>query len=138
MPPKLPNGPIDVDEAESSRSAYRKSLCYGLNEVMDSYKSLILGIEQQYISNRFFTYANIQADLNLYLVLLPELTALVTKIMQDEIKGGQLLELLYSKLNSCNMWVREAYSILFRECYKVLYNQLAGWILYGKLLDSHD
>lgn len=35
------------------------------------------------------------------------------------------------------MWVREAYSTLFKECYKVLYNQLAGWILYGKLLDSH-
>lgn len=61
---------------------------------MDSYKSVILGIEQLYINNRFFTYANIQAQLNVYLVLLPKLTELITKIMQDDIKGGQLLELL--------------------------------------------
>jgi gamma-tubulin complex component 4 len=49
-----------------------------------------------------------------------------------------LLELIYTKLNSCNVWVRAAYTTLFRECYKVLYNQLAGWILYGKLLDSYN
>jgi gamma-tubulin complex component 4 len=58
--------------------------------------------------------------------------------VQDDIKGGMLVDLLYTKLNSCNVWVRAAYTILFQECYKVLYNQLAGWILYGKLLDSYN
>jgi hypothetical protein len=49
---------------------------------MDQYKGLILDIEQDYLEKRLFTYANLQADLNKYLVLLPDLTSLVAKVEQ--------------------------------------------------------
>lgn len=99
---------------------------------------MLLKFEKDFIQSRFFTYAGIHAELGKYFVLFPELWGIVTKIQEENLKGGMILELLFVKIKSSTMWVKEQFKLLFSRCYKVMYNQIGSWILYGKLLDVYN
>lgn len=44
--------------------------------------------------------------------------------MKENLKGGQLLDLLYERNNSGNEYLREIYTVLIKNCYKILNSQV--------------
>ncbi|KAF5203428.1 Gamma-tubulin complex component [Thalictrum thalictroides] len=72
-----------------------------------------------------------------FYVLLPPLHELIVEIERDDIRGGQLLNLLHKR---CHCGVPELQACIQRllwHGHQVMYHQLASWMVYGILQDQH-
>ncbi|KAK4766876.1 hypothetical protein SAY86_014627 [Trapa natans] len=118
-------------------SLYRRAIANGIVEILSVYRSAVLQIEQRLLSETLPLLATVTQGLNKFLVLLPPLYELVLEIERDDIRGGQLLNLLHKR---CHCGVPELQTCIQRllwHGHQVMYNQLASWVVYGILQDQH-
>ncbi|XP_022757962.1 gamma-tubulin complex component 4 isoform X2 [Durio zibethinus] len=118
-------------------SVYRRAIANGLVEILSVYRSAVLQIEQKLLSETIPILATVTQGLNKFFVILPPLYELVLEIERDDIRGGQLLNLLHKR---CHCGVPELQACIQRllwHGHQVLYNQLASWMVYGILQDQH-
>ncbi|KAL2323661.1 hypothetical protein Fmac_028040 [Flemingia macrophylla] len=118
-------------------SVYRRALANGIVEILSVYRSAVLHIEQLLLSESMPILATVTQGLNKFFCLLPPLYELILEIERDDIRGGQLLNLLHKR---CHCGVPELQTCMQRllwHGHQVMYNQLASWIVYGILQDQH-
>ncbi|KAK6940492.1 Gamma tubulin complex component protein, N-terminal [Dillenia turbinata] len=118
-------------------SAYRRAIANGIVEVLSLYRSAVLQIEQKLLAESVPILTTVTHGLNKFFVLLPPLYELILEIERDDIRGGQLLNLLHKR---CHCGVPELQTCIQRllwHGHQVLYNQLASWMVYGILQDPH-
>ncbi|XVE73341.1 hypothetical protein DITRI_Ditri11bG0109900 [Diplodiscus trichospermus] len=118
-------------------SIYRRAIANGLVEILSVYRSAVLQIEQKLLSETMPILATVTQGLNKFFVILPPLYELILEIERDDIRGGQLLNLLHKR---CHCGVPELQACIQRllwHGHQVLYNQLASWMVYGILQDQH-
>ncbi|XP_017969760.1 PREDICTED: gamma-tubulin complex component 4 [Theobroma cacao] len=118
-------------------SVYRRAIANGLVEILSVYRSAVLQIEQKLLSETMPILATVTQGLNKFFVILPPLYELILEIERDDIRGGQLLNLLHKR---CHCGVPELQACIQRllwHGHQVLYNQLASWMVYGILQDQH-
>ncbi|XP_034691369.1 gamma-tubulin complex component 4 [Vitis riparia] len=118
-------------------SAYGRAIANGIVEILSVYRSAVLHIEQILLSDPTPILATVIQGLNKFFVLLPPLYELILEIERDDIRGGQLLNLLHKR---CHCGVPELQACIQRllwHGHQVMYNQLASWMVYGILQDQH-
>ncbi|KAM1257364.1 hypothetical protein ACFX15_030720 [Malus domestica] len=118
-------------------SVYRRAIANGIVEILSVYRSAVLHIEQKLLADSVPILATVTQGLNKFFVLLPPLYELVLEIERDDIRGGQLLNLLHKR---CHCGVPELQTCIQRllwHAHQVMYNQLAAWVVYGILQDQH-
>lgn len=118
-------------------SVYRRAIANGIVEILSVYRSAVLQIEQNLLSEPMPILATVTQGLNKFFVLLPPLYELILEIERDDIRGGQLLNLLHKR---CHCGVPELQACIQRllwHGHQVMYNQLATWMVYGILQDQH-
>ncbi|XP_065860460.1 gamma-tubulin complex component 4 [Euphorbia lathyris] len=118
-------------------SVYRRAIANGIVEILSVYRSAVLHIEQKLLSESVHILASVTQGLNKFFVLLPPLYELILEIERDDIRGGQLLDLLHKR---CHCGVPELQTCIQRllwHGHQVFYNQLASWMVYGILQDQH-
>ncbi|XP_074582280.1 gamma-tubulin complex component 4 [Curcuma longa] len=118
-------------------SAYRRAIANGLVEILSVYRAAVLQIEQNLLSDPLPILATVTQGLNKFEVLLPPLYELIVEIEREDIRGGQLLNLLHKR---CHCGVPELQACIQRllwHGHQVMYNQLASWMVYGILQDQH-
>lgn len=123
-------------EKEKS-SVYRRAIANGIVEILSVYRSAVLQIEQKLLSDSMPILSTVTQGLNKFFVLLPPLYELILEIERDDIRGGQLLNLLHKR---CHCGVPELQTCIQRllwHGHQVMYNQLASWMVYGILQDQH-
>eukprot|EP00249_Psilotum_nudum_P007651 c20720_g1_i2 orf=155-2389(-) len=119
-------------------SVYRRALANGIAEVLAIYRSAVLKVEQNFLSDPVPVLATVTHGLNQFEVLLPPLHALILEVERDGLCGGCLLNLLHAK---CHCGLPELQSCLQRllwHGHQVMYQQLAAWMVYGLLQDQHE
>ncbi|RZC22975.1 Gamma-tubulin complex component 4-like isoform D [Glycine soja] len=124
-------------EKKEKGSVYRRALANGIVEILSVYRSAVLHIEQKLLSENMPILATVTQGLNKFLCLLPPLYELILEIEHDDIRGGQLLNLLHKR---CHCGVPELQTCMQRllwHGHQVMYNQLASWIVYGILQDQY-
>ncbi|KAH1058295.1 hypothetical protein GYH30_002728 [Glycine max] len=124
-------------EKKEKGSVYRRALANGIVEILSVYRSAVLHIEQKLLSENMPILATVTQGLNKFLCLLPPLYELILEIERDDIRGGQLLNLLHKR---CHCGVPELQTCMQRllwHGHQVMYNQLASWIVYGILQDQY-
>ncbi|WVZ96498.1 hypothetical protein U9M48_042130 [Paspalum notatum var. saurae] len=112
-------------------SVYRRAIANGITEILSVYRSAVLQVEQNLLSDPLPILATFE-------VLLPPLYELVMEIEQKDIKGGQLLNLLHKR---CHCGVPELQSCIQRllwHGHQVMFNQLTSWMVYGILQDQYS
>lgn len=132
-----PNNELSNKNVQEKQSVYRRAIANGIVEILSVYRSAVLHIEQKLLSESIPILATITQGLNKFFVLLPPLYELVLEIERDDIRGGQLLNLLHKR---CHCGVPELQSCIQRllwHGHQVMYNQLASWVVYGILQDQH-
>lgn len=132
-----PNNELSNKNVQDKQSVYRRAIANGIVEILSVYRSAVLHIEQKLLSESIPILATITQGLNKFFVLLPPLYELVLEIERDDIRGGQLLNLLHKR---CHCGVPELQSCIQRllwHGHQVMYNQLASWVVYGILQDQH-
>ncbi|KAK9275158.1 hypothetical protein L1049_022417 [Liquidambar formosana] len=118
-------------------SVYRRAIANGIVEILSVYRSAVLHIEQKLLSDSTPILATVTQGLNKFFILLPPLYELILEIERDDIRGGQLLNLLHKR---CHCGVPELQTCIQRllwHGHQVMYNQLASWMVYGILQDQH-
>ncbi|KAF7818194.1 gamma-tubulin complex component 4-like protein [Senna tora] len=93
-------------------SVYRRALANGIVEILSIYRSAVLHIEQKLLSETMPILATITQGLNKFFVLLPPLYELILEIERDNIRGGQLLNLLHKR---CHCGVPELQTCIKRQ-----------------------
>lgn len=124
-------------EKKEKCSVYRRALASGIVEILSVYRSAVLHIEQKLLSETMPILATVTQGLNKFFCLLPPLYELILEIERDDIRGGQLLNLLHKR---CHCGVPELQTCMQRllwHGHQVMYNQLASWMVYGILQDQH-
>ncbi|TKY52512.1 Gamma-tubulin complex component 4-like [Spatholobus suberectus] len=124
-------------EKKEKGSVYRRALANGIVEILSVYRSAVLHIEQKLLSETMPILATVTQGLNKFFCLLPPLYELILEIERDDIRGGQLLNLLHKR---CHCGVPELQTCMQRllwHGHQVMYNQLASWMVYGILQDQH-
>ncbi|XP_020235158.1 gamma-tubulin complex component 4 homolog [Cajanus cajan] len=124
-------------EKKEKGSVYRRALANGIVEILSVYRSAVLHIEQKLLSESMPILATVTQGLNKFFCLLPPLYELILEIERDDIRGGQLLNLLHKR---CHCGVPELQTCMQRllwHGHQVMYNQLASWMVYGILQDQH-
>ncbi|XP_037489048.1 gamma-tubulin complex component 4-like [Triticum dicoccoides] len=132
-----PNADITLKGKVRKGSAYRRAIANGIAEILSVYRSAVLQVEQNLLSDPLPILATVTHGLNKFEVLLPPLYELVTEIEQKDIKGGQLLNLLHKR---CHCGVPELQSCIQRllwHGHQVMFNQLTSWMVYGILQDQY-
>lgn len=119
-------------------SVYRRAIANGITEILSVYRSAVLQVEQNLLSDPLPILATVTHGLNKFEVLLPPLYELVMEIQHKDIKGGQLLNLLHKR---CHCGVPELQSCIQRllwHGHQVMFNQLISWMVYGILQDQYS
>ncbi|PKA60719.1 Gamma-tubulin complex component 4 like [Apostasia shenzhenica] len=118
-------------------SVYCRAIANGIVEILSIYRSAVLQVEQNLLSNPLPMLATVTQGLNKFEVLLPPLYELIVEIEREDLRGGQLLSLLHKR---CHCGVPELQACIQRllwHGHQVLYNQLSSWMVYGVLHDPH-
>lgn len=134
----LEHNSSDIQSPKSSSSAYLRSLANGIADVLSVYRSAVLRVEQNFLSDPAPVLASVTQNLNKFEILLPPLHALIQEVDHKSLKGGRLLDLLYTK---CHCGVPELQMCMQRllwHGHQVMYRQLAAWMVYGLLQDQHE
>jgi gamma-tubulin complex component 4 len=95
-------------------SVYRRAIANGITEILSVYRSAVLQVEQNLLSDPLPILATVTHGLNKFEVLLPPLYELVMEIEQKDIRGGQLLNVLHKR---CHCGVPELQSCIQRIGY---------------------
>lgn len=102
------------DEEIEVTSVYVKAFCAGVHEVLNLYKEHILAVEHEYFVNDSLNVTHLSQKLSLFYQLLPALKNCVYEIENQELKGGQLLDLIYQNCNVGNPIIKSMFTkILF-------------------------
>lgn len=82
-----------------------------------------------------FTLTELLSQLYIYHDVFPELVLFKERVIDDQLKGGPLLDFLYRSSMHGNAFLHQMYSLLLEKVNEVLFNQVLGWIGYGKIYD---
>ncbi|KAF8387872.1 hypothetical protein HHK36_026534 [Tetracentron sinense] len=141
-------------------SAYHRAIANGIVKILSVYKSAVLHVEQKLLSNPVPILATVTQGLNKFFVLLSPLYELIVEIERDDIRGGQLLNLLHKRrhcgvpeLQACikrsiclcsDLTIGWEFFCLFSKLrllwhgHQVMYHQLASWMVHGILQDQDE
>ncbi|KAG0488245.1 hypothetical protein HPP92_007056 [Vanilla planifolia] len=133
----LPQTPKLQKGNTGNASIYCRAVANGIVEILSVYRTAVLQVEQNLLSDPMPILATVTKGLNKFDVLLPPLYELIAEIESEDLRGGQLLNLLHKR---CHCGVPELQACIQRllwHGHQVLYNQLASWMIYGILQDPH-
>ncbi|KAG2329061.1 hypothetical protein Bca52824_000241 [Brassica carinata] len=129
---------------EKKPSVYRRAIANGIVEILSVYRSAVLHIEQKLLAETTPILATVTQGLNkvhfstTLFVLFPPLYEVVLEIERDDIRGGQLLNVLNKRCHCGVPELRACLQRLLWHGHQVMYNQLAAWMVYGILQDPHE
>jgi len=129
---------IEADEVMNECGVYIRALCYGIGEHLKIYREHILAIEHEYLLERALTIPHIIHRLGIFFQTMPALSSCVLTIEENELKGGQLLDLLFQCQQSGNPAIRKMFTRLIFHCLRVMYEQINAWAIYGIIIDETE
>ncbi|KAI4349669.1 hypothetical protein L6164_010232 [Bauhinia variegata] len=88
---------LDCFATKSRNLSWIRAIVNGIVEILSVYRSAVLHIEQKLLSETIPILATVIQGLNKFFVLLPPLYELILEIERDDIRGGQLLNLLHKR-----------------------------------------
>ncbi|XP_042476737.1 gamma-tubulin complex component 4 homolog isoform X2 [Macadamia integrifolia] len=126
-----------LKEKTKQTSMYRRAIANGIVEILSVYRSAVLHIEQKLLSDPIPILATVTQGLNKFFIILPPLYELIVEIERDDIRGGQLLNLLHKRCHCGVPELQACIQRLFWHGHQVMYQQLSSWMVYGILQDQH-
>lgn len=115
---------------------YLRSFCCALDEILEPYRKTLIRVEKELLADPHLTAAYVQTSLEEFQLLFPSLGGVIDQINTGKLSGCSILELLYES-SLCGMpSVKAALERILHQCLRVLYKQLAAWMLHGMLLDQ--
>ncbi|XP_033101259.1 gamma-tubulin complex component 4-like isoform X2 [Anneissia japonica] len=137
--PSLPSTevPKTTPENELKDGLYIRALCVGLDSVLDSYRKVLLRLEQEVLRDVHLPLSHIQQALEEFHPVFTELSVLLDQLIARRVHGCHLLEVLHHRSVCGIPHVRDTILQITQICHCVMYKQLTAWLLHGMLLDKY-
>ncbi|KAJ7518689.1 hypothetical protein O6H91_20G003500 [Diphasiastrum complanatum] len=134
----LKNGSSISRSLTRKPSIYQRSLANGIAEVLAIYRSAVLKVEQNILSDPVPVIAIVTKGLNQFDLILQPLYSIMSKVERQQLRGGQLLNLLHAKSHCGVPELQTCIQRLLWHAHQVMYSQLQAWMVYGLLQDQHE
>ncbi|XP_078445446.1 GAMMA-TUBULIN COMPLEX PROTEIN 4 isoform X2 [Wolffia australiana] len=86
-----------LNGGSSSPSTYRRAVANGVVEILSAYRAAVLQLEQRLLGDPEPILATVTQGMSKFLAILPPLHELIVEIERDDVRGGQLLDLLHKR-----------------------------------------
>lgn len=116
---------------------YLQALCYGLEDVLETYHQSVLDIEKEILADSLLTFMHVLHSLEHYHLLFDALYDLISVIKSRKCHGCQILSTVHRASQTGNSIVLGAMLKIQQRLHLVLYRQLSTWLLHGLLIDRH-
>ena len=139
----LPSGPdasFAFNAPASWGSLYRRALAAGVSEVLATYESAILRLEQDILRGVTPALpAALESALSGFALVLPALHVTLRPVIErPDLKGAPLLHHLHAAALAAGApQLEAALRSLRARCYRAMYQQLLAWTVHGVLVDPH-
>ncbi|KAF3833032.1 hypothetical protein F7725_026697, partial [Dissostichus mawsoni] len=110
---------------------YLRAFCTGLDSILQPYRQALLDLEQEFLGDPHLTISHVNYKLDQFQLLFPSVMVVVETIKSQKIHGCQILETVYK--HSCGGLPPDSCCVP-----RVMYKQLAAWMLHGLLLDQSE
>lgn len=117
---------------------YMQALCYGVQDVLDSYHQSVLDVEKELLADSLLTFMHVVHSLEHYHLLFDALYDLIMTIKARKCHGCQLLTVVHYGAQSGNQLVQDSMLIIQQRLHLVMYRQMSTWLLHGILMDRHS
>lgn len=128
----------EVTQGGYGNSAYIRCLCSAIRELLSEYEREVLGVEQDYLAAKVYTFSQFAVRFSKYYSLFPEVIILFERVEKELLRGGKLVDMIYRCSINGNEIIRQFHNGLLEKMYGVLYNQIVIWIVHGRLHDSFN
>eukprot|EP01114_Cavostelium_apophysatum_P018494 TRINITY_DN5729_c0_g1_i1.p1 TRINITY_DN5729_c0_g1~~TRINITY_DN5729_c0_g1_i1.p1 ORF type:complete len:646 (+),score=176.79 TRINITY_DN5729_c0_g1_i1:125-2062(+) len=124
---------------EVAYGIYLRSLCDGINAILEDYRKTALNIERSSAEKHEVpSLPSIQTDLHEFRIIFPHLVDVTHEIKTNKIHGVALLQFLSAKIDRCAVpEVKSALQRLFVPCNMTMFDQIASWMIHGILIDKY-
>lgn len=127
-----------LDQGPYGNSAYVRCLCGAVRGILSEYELEVVGVEQEYLASKVYTFSKFAVTFANYYAVFPEIIVLFERIEKEGLRGGKLVDMVYRSSINGNEVIRSFHTRLLEKLYGVLYNQIVIWIVHGKIHDSFD
>ena len=116
---------------------YVRALCVGLDDILDTYRSVVLKTEQEILREEGYQLTRLNHVLRDFFPIFTELHRLLDDISDGVrcLKGGEILAVLYRHSLVGIPLVQAVMKRLLHACHNVLFNQVLAWVVNGMLTD---
>eukprot|EP00897_Mesotaenium_endlicherianum_P003148 jgi/Mesen1/2861/ME000174S02109 len=121
----------------SEASAYRRAMADGLLEALSAYAQTVLQVEHRVQCEPVPVLTFLTRAFQQYELLLPALHHLAWRVSAQRLRGGALLDLLYSHAHTGLPSLRACIERIMWHCHQVTLRQLAPWLTHGLVVDPH-
>lgn len=128
-------------------SMYKKSICVGIDEILEKYQETLLQVEQDFHrecqqnsgdgsrGKIVLPLPYLVHMLRDYETLFTELCDAVDMIESQGLRGGSLLDFVHRKSFSGTPLIKHAMERLLFHCNVVMIRHITAWVVFGRLVD---
>lgn len=121
------------EEDDENTGLYLKSLCKGIDNILNSYRRKVISLEQDYLSYKTLSIGEVEHRISSD--ELRVISDIVRIVDSEQLRGTQLLNLIVKEQYSPAL--EPYFGELARHLKLVLVQQLMAWVLHGQLMDSY-
>ena len=121
-----------------SSSLYRRALAGGLDTLLHEYRCCVLQARQRLACDPSLPLIELQSLMHPFAAIMARASAIVARVVGDDLKGGPLLDYLAEECAHGDCGVRDMAASLLASCLSVFHQQMGSWMLHGVLLDPFN
>ena len=124
------------ESPEDMNSIYLSGVCQTIKDLLSQYRKLIEKLDNKFYREQTLTINDILLSLAPFLVKFDKLYDFLQNIYQNNIKGGQFLNLIFENGITGDPNIKEVFKMLFVNCNIVLNNMISNWIINNTVISN--
>ncbi|CAH0391715.1 unnamed protein product [Bemisia tabaci] len=131
------NGKVDGNDDGKSYGMYLKAFTHGVEKELIPYHRDIIDLQEKALLNPSMTISELQCFITKHYNPLKSYCALINQIENRQLRGGQLLQLIYENSTTGDEEIVQSLNRLLQECHVAFFKQLSSWLFYGQVHDRY-
>lgn len=120
------------------KGLYLEALANGIDLALDPFRERMLELERKHIKNQHLPISHFLAEIKKFETFFNFLKQFIDELKIQKYHGCAILGHLHKYNFHADVKSMEALKIIRRRIYSVFLQQLSQWLIYGRLVDTHE
>lgn len=126
------------NKAVPKKGLYLEALANGIDLALDPFREQMLELERKHIKNQHLPISHFLAEIKKFETFFNFLKQFIDELRIQKYHGCAILGHLHKYNFHADAKSMEALKIIRRRIYSVFLQQLSQWLIYGRLVDTHE